>query len=204
MFIRYILRLFTIIVKHKERNAMEPGKIIAVNLKKLRTERNLSLGALASISGISKTMLSDIEKGNSNPTINTVWKIANGLKVPYTKLIDGVDDETTIVQRKETIKQTSENNAYRVYCYYTTTPTRNFELFYCELDAKASNSSIGHSEKSQEYIYVMQGELILDTENGEFILKEGDSIAFDSSISHTYINPKEITTSFMVINYYPS
>ena len=115
---------------------MEPGKIIAVNLKKLRTERNLSLGALASISGISKTMLSDIEKGNSNPTINTVWKIANGLKVPYTKLIDGVDDETTIVQRKETIKQTSENNAYRVYCYYTTTPTRNFELFYCELDAK--------------------------------------------------------------------
>lgn len=183
---------------------MEPGKIIALNLKKLRIERNLSLGQLASISGISKTMLSDIEKGNSNPTINTVWKIANGLKVPYTKLIDGVDDETTIVQRKETIEQTSENSAYRVYCYYTTTPTRNFELFYCELDANASNTSIGHSEKSQEYIYVMNGELILDTENGEYILKEGDSIAFDSSIAHTYINKQSSMIKFMVINYYPS
>ncbi|MFQ9703991.1 MAG: helix-turn-helix domain-containing protein [Enterocloster clostridioformis] len=33
-------------------------------------------------------MLSDIEKGNSNPTINTLWKIANGLNVPYTRLME--------------------------------------------------------------------------------------------------------------------
>lgn len=182
---------------------MELSKIIAFNLKKLRTERNLSLGQLAAESGISKTMLSDIEKGNSNPTINTIWKIANGLKVPYTKLIDGVDGETTVVSRKETMEQTGETKAYRVYCYFTTTPTRNFELFYCELDRHSSNQSIGHSEKAQEYIYVIRGELTLDTENGEFILQEGDSMAFDSSISHTYINQKEEMAAFIVINYYP-
>lgn len=182
---------------------MELGKIIALNLKKLRTERNLSLGQLAAESGISKTMLSDIEKGNSNPTINTIWKIANGLKVPYTKLIDGVDDETTVIQRKETIEQTGETKAYRVYCYFTTTPTRNFELFYCELDQNSSNRSIGHSEKAQEYLYIIKGELVLDTENGEFILHEGDSLAFDSSISHTYLNRQNEMAAFMVINYYP-
>lgn len=55
---------------------MELGKVIAINLKQLRTERNLTLGQLSKISGISKAMLSDIEKGNSNPTINTIWKIA--------------------------------------------------------------------------------------------------------------------------------
>lgn len=182
---------------------MDLGKIIALNLKKLRTERNLSLGQLATQAGISKTMLSDIEKGNSNPTINTIWKIANGLKVPYTKLIDDVENETTVVHRKETIEQSGETNSYRVYCYFTTTPTRNFELFYCELDEHSSNKSIGHSDKSTEYIYVIQGELILDTENDEFILHDGDSLAFDSSISHTYINKQDQLATFIVINYYP-
>ena len=91
---------------------MELGKIIAFNLKRLRMERNLSQGQLAKEAGISKAMLSDIEKGGSNPTINTIWKIANGLNVPYTKLMDGIDDEATVVQRKDTIEQSGESSAY--------------------------------------------------------------------------------------------
>lgn len=182
---------------------MELGQIIAFNLKKLRKDRNLSLGQLATESGISKTMLSDIEKGNSNPTINTIWKIANGLKVPYTKLIDGIEDGTTLVKKEEAIKQTGDTNAYRVYCYYTTTPTRNFEFFNCELDAHEQNVSIGHSDKSQEYIYVVDGELHLETENGSFTLQKGDSLTFDSSIRHTYINYQDVVVNFIVINYYP-
>ncbi|MFR5584644.1 MAG: helix-turn-helix domain-containing protein [[Clostridium] scindens] len=66
---------------------------------------NPSQGQMAKEAGISKAMLSDIEKGGSNPTINTIWKIANGLNVPYTKLMDGIDDEATVVQRKDTIEQ---------------------------------------------------------------------------------------------------
>ncbi len=67
---------------------MNINSIIAENLKTLRTERNLSLGQLAELSNISKVMLSQIEKGDTNPTINTLWKIANGLKVPYTLLLE--------------------------------------------------------------------------------------------------------------------
>lgn len=183
---------------------MELSKVIALNLKNLRNERNLSLGQLSELSGISKGMLSDMEKGNSNPTINTIWKIANGLKVPYTKLIDGVDSEATIVRKTEPVMQTGESQSYRVYCYYTTTPTRNFELFYVELDADSSNASIGHSEKAQEYIYIIDGELILRTANGDYTLTNGDSLVFDSSINHTYINNTASLLKFMVINFYPN
>ena len=182
---------------------MELGKIIAINLKELRTERNLTMGQLSKISGISKAMLSDIEKGNSNPTINTIWKIANGLNVPYTKLMEGIEKETTIVRKSESVMQTGETAHYRVYCYFPSTPTRNFELFYVELDANSSNASIGHSEKAQEYIYVIQGELILHTEMGNHTLHDGDSLMFDSSIGHTYINNQNTLLIFMVINYYP-
>ncbi|WP_195421519.1 helix-turn-helix domain-containing protein [Faecalicatena contorta] len=183
---------------------MELGKIIARNLYELRVERNLSLGDLARESGISKTMLSDIEKGNSNPTINTIWKIANGLKVPYTKLIDNIERETIVLRKSESIMQTDETENYRVFCYYRTTPIRNFELFYVELDANSANASIGHSEKAQEYIYVISGELVLQLETGEYILNEGDSFAFDSSLNHTYVNKTDSLLTFMVINFYPN
>lgn len=183
---------------------MELGKVIAHNLKTLRNERNLSISQLAKEAGISKAMLSDIEKGNSNPTINTIWKIANGLNVPYTKLIDHVEDETTLVKRTETMTQKGETGAYRVYCYFTTSPTRNFELFFCELDAHSENESIGHSTKAQEYIYVIAGTLVLETEKGEYEVQEGDSLAFDSSLAHTYINRSEVIATFLVINYYPA
>lgn len=182
---------------------MELSKIIALNLRALRNERNLTLGQLAKEAGISKAMLSDIEKGGSNPTINTIWKIANGLKVPYTKLIDGVEKETTVVRKAEPVMQTGETQAYRVYCYYKTTPVRNFELFYVELDAASSNRSIGHAERAQEYIYIIRGTLVLHTEGRDYTLQAGDSLVFDSSIEHTYSNEQDTLLAFIVINYYP-
>lgn len=181
---------------------MELGAIIAINLKELRTERNLTLGQLSKLSGISKAMLSDMEKGNSNPTINTIWKIANGLNVPYTRLMEGIEDQATLVRKSEAVEQTGESSHYRVYCYYPSTPVRNFELFYVELDANSSNASIGHSKKAQEYIYMIQGELQLETSSGSYTLNAGDSLAFDSQTDHTYRNQKEIRAAFMVINYY--
>ena len=58
---------------------MELGYIIAWNLKKLRRQRNVTQGQLAKAAGVSKAMVSEIEKGGSNPTINTLWKLAKGL-----------------------------------------------------------------------------------------------------------------------------
>lgn len=182
---------------------MELGKIIAVNLKELRTERNLTLGQLSKISGVSKAILSDMEKGSSNPTINTLWKIANGLNVPYTKLMDGIEKKATLVRRSDPAMQAGPTGSYRVYCYFPSTPVRNFELFYAELDAKTSNASIGHSNKAQEYIYVIEGNLILQTETGNYTLNTGDALMFDSSVNHTYVNPLDDLLKFMVINYYP-
>lgn len=94
--------------------------------------------------------------------------------------------------------QIGESESYRIYRYYKTTPIRNFELFYVELDAGTSNSTIGHSEKAQEYIYIIRGELVLKTEGRGYTLNEGDSLIFDSSIEHTYINKQRTLLAFIV------
>ena len=183
---------------------MDLGKIIAANLKSLREERGLTLGQLSKIAGISKAMLSEIERGNGNPTINTIWKLANGLNVPYTKLMDQVERETTVVRRGEPAPQTGETEHYRVYCYFPGSPVRNFELFYVELDPHWSNVSIGHSKRAQEYLYVIRGRLDLRTEAGTYTLGEGDAMGFDSSLDHTYVNEQDGPLAFLVINFYPT
>lgn len=182
---------------------MDLGRIIGQNLNKLRTERSLTLGQLAKLSGISKAILSDIEKGGSNPTINTIWKIANGLNVPYTRLMELEEPDGTVVRKSDTAEQRDETGAYRVYCYFSTAQERNFELFYCELDAESANTSIPHSPKAQEYIYVIEGGLSIKTDAALYTLSEGDSLVFNSSVNHTYINNKNVMAKFMVINYYP-
>ena len=63
------------------------NQLIGENLKRLRAEKALSLDAVAKLSGVSKSMLGQIERGEVNPTISTMWRIASGLKVSFTALV---------------------------------------------------------------------------------------------------------------------
>ena len=182
---------------------MEVNQIIAQNLKKLRLERNFSLGQLAELSQVSKVMLSQIEKGDTNPTINTIWKIANGLKVPYTALLQQREDDTIIVKKSEIAMQMGDDKHYRIFCYYPNNPQRNFELFQIELDAGYSYTSIGHSEKSQEYIMVLEGKLQLTVNNKTYDLHPDDTICFTASAKHIYTSGGAEELKAVIINFYP-
>ena len=166
---------------------MELNEIIAENLKRLRTERGLSLGRLAELSGVSKVMLSQVEKGESSPTINTLWKIATGLQVPYTQLIDIQATKPFFVPKAESAL-VDDGKGYRVYHYNRAEGSRDFEFFNSELDT--------------ESVLVTAGELVLVLEKVEYIMAEGDFIQFDSSRPHTYINRGEVMTVFTNIVYY--
>ena len=57
--------------------------IVAKNIRRLREESKLSMDELSKLSGVSKSM---IERGEENPTISTLWKLSNGMKVPFDAL----------------------------------------------------------------------------------------------------------------------
>lgn len=183
---------------------MEINLIIAENLKRLRNERNLSLGQLAELSGVSKVMLSQIEKGDTNPTINTIWKIANGLKITYTALMEKPEQTAALIKKSDIAVQNDENGHYRLFCYYPTTPLRDFECFQIELDSGHSHTTFGHSEKSQEFILVLEGELTLTVKDETFVLGPDDAVSFAASARHTYLSSGSETLKASLINYYPA
>lgn len=181
---------------------MNLNAIIAANLKRLRQERGLSLSQLAELSEVSKVMLSQIEKAESNPTINMIWKIANGLKVPYTQLIDEHKNDPEHVPRVECQIQNDLEGHYRIFKYYNSTPARNFEMFMIELDPETQQISVGHSELTQEYLLVTEGLIQLNTNQQQFILASEDAICFDASYSHTYTNlSNQVSKAVLMIHY---
>ena len=183
---------------------MNINLIISENLKRLRTQRNLSLGQLSELSDVSKVMLSQIEKGETNPTINTIWKIATGLNVPYTSLLEQQEKDAYVIKKSDIASQITDDGQYRVYCYYSNTPHRNFELFQMELDKGFRYTSVGHSEKSEEYLMVLEGELTLEVNNNTFILYPDDTITFTASGKHVYFNSGNGILKAAIINFYPA
>ena len=69
--------------------------IVAKNIRRLREESKLSMDELSKLSGVSKSMLAQIERGEENPTISTLWKLSNGMKVPF--------DALTVRDRKSVV-----------------------------------------------------------------------------------------------------
>ena len=182
---------------------MEIDKVIAENLKRLREQQNLSQGQLAEKAGLSKVMLGNLERGGANPTINNIWKIANALGVPYTALLDSTGVSASVLRRDDLPVQCSEDGHYRITCYYGSSAERNFEWFHMELDSGSHYTSIGHKERALEYIIVNSGELQVETQGQVYSLHAGDSISFQSSEMHRYINVGDQMLSAFIINYYP-
>jgi transcriptional regulator with XRE-family HTH domain len=179
---------------------MEIGEIIAINLKRIREDKNLSLGQLAEMAGVSKVILSQIEKGDSNPTVNTIWKITGALQLPYTSLLDPPEAKAVHV-RKADIHGLDEEG-YHIYSYYPKDNDRRFEMYQIEMDEGCVHESIGHSSNSSEYIMVIVGQMMLEVNGSEYLLEPDDALYFDASYPHIYRNvDKQRVKAVLLINY---
>jgi transcriptional regulator with XRE-family HTH domain len=179
---------------------MEIGEIIATNLKRIREERHLSLGQLAEQAGVSKVILSQIEKGDANPTINTIWKITGALQLPYTSLLEPVEAVAVHVQ-KENIHELEEDK-YHIFSYYPKNQNRNFEMYQIEMDVGCVHNSIGHSSNSSEYIMVTEGKMVMDVNGAEYVLDTDDALYFDASYPHIYKNICDRKVKMVLLIYY--
>ena len=87
---------------------------VGANLRRLRTERGLSLEGLARISGVSRAMLGQIELGQSAPTINVLWKIARALELPFAALMSQPQETTgpRVIRANRTKRLTSHDGGF--------------------------------------------------------------------------------------------
>lgn len=182
---------------------MEINEVIGRNLQRLREEQHLSLGQLSERTGVSKAVLSQLENGRGNPTINTLWKIAQAFHVSYSALLEPPRVAIQKVACEDLAMQSDDGGKYRIGCYYPTDAGRDFEVFLLELEPGGSHQTTDHVELSEKFLLVKEGVLELQVGEETFTLHPGDSLRFDSTRDHTYSNPGKKRMQAFCINFYP-
>lgn len=105
------------------------NEIVANNIAILRKKNRLSLEELGKLSGVSKSMLALIEKGDGNPTLGILWKIANGLGVPFDELTRRPDPMNHVVKISEIEPIPIADGTARNYSVFSDDKTAVFLFF---------------------------------------------------------------------------
>ncbi|WML32718.1 XRE family transcriptional regulator [Clostridium sp. OS1-26] len=178
------------------------NSIIGKNLNNIRKQKNLSLDKVAELTGVSKAMLAQIEKGSSNPTVSTLWKIATGLNVSFSYFME--EDNMGIVHVcHNDIKPIIESDEkMRVFPLFPYDNTRKFEVFTIELEAGCNHQSLPHNEGIEEYIIVTRGQMEVEIGASTYRLSYGDALRYFANETHCYRNKTNETVSFQHIIYY--
>ncbi|OQY40863.1 MAG: DNA-binding protein [Fusobacteriia bacterium 4572_74] len=174
--------------------------LIGQNLKSVRKSQNLSLDEAAALTGVSKPMLGQIERGKSNPTVTTLWKIAAGFKVPFSEFMKEPKLSYQFVSPLdlEPIMECDEKmKIFTMFSY-----NDNFEILYVDLEPGCIHISPKHPNEVEEYIFVMEGILRVKIGKKSMILKKGEALKFRANVEHEYANLENVKCRFQNINVY--
>jgi len=184
---------------------MEDLKItITQRMKLVRSSKQLSLDQAAELTGISKAMLSQIERGLSMPTITTLWKISTGYKIPLTYFLEEEKNTYTKIDTLNTEPICAEEQRMRTYTLFPYNPSQNFEMLFIEFDPGCVHESSKHINGVEEYIFIQSGELELCMGQDKVMLSEKQCFRFKADIPHSYTNSSETICSILNIIYYPN
>ena len=176
--------------------------VIGNKLKDIRNKRNLSLDEVTKLTGVSKAMLGQIERGQSNPTVSTLWKIATGLKVSFSLFIDEKQDDLKVIDQNDISPIIEDNNRMKLYPIFPFDANKGFEIFTIELEPGCNHISTPHNDGVEEYIIVTEGQIEININDARFILQKGNSIRFKANLPHTYKNVNQDKAVFQNIILY--
>ena len=162
-------------------------------VRSLRSESGLSLNALAGVSGVSAGLLSQIERGNGNPSYSTLIKLAQALGVGVGEFFGGQDPQP---QRVELVRADARRRlllSEHDLVYELLTPSLNGQLgmIRAQIGAGWSNESVPFVHEGEECVIVVEGELVVVVGAERYELVVGDAITYDASIPHWYANVTE-------------
>jgi transcriptional regulator with XRE-family HTH domain len=175
---------------------------LGVQLKKVRTQRLLSLDDLAKLTDVSKAQLAQMEKGESNPTVSTIWKIADGLKISFSSLLQAPKSLLTKISQADAPFLTENEGRYRVYSIIPYDPDHGWEFYRLELDPKCSYESAPHNEGVEETLTVVAGDMEVTVGTEKVQLVTGDTLVFDGNQKHRYENLSDsLCVLHLIIHY---
>lgn len=177
--------------------------VVSKNIRRLREEHKLSMDELAKLSGVSKSMLAQIERGDGNPTLSTLWKISNGMKVPFDALTVRPKAPYEIVKLSEIQPLLEDGGKVKNYSLFPDDENRRFAAYYLELEPNSYWQSEPHLKGTVEFITMFAGCIEIHAEDKQFCIGAEESIRFQGDTTHSYKNVGDDTAILHMILFTP-
>jgi XRE family transcriptional regulator, regulator of sulfur utilization len=166
---------------------------IARNLRRWRATRELTLSALAEQAGVAKSTVSLIERGQGNPSIETVSALAGALGVPFASLFhdESPGDEMALIRERDCTVVAVDDAGLQgdglvIRHLLTRTGGALIEIYTLELQDGAVRNADAHVTGLFEHITVAAGSVEISTDSFSEVLNRGDLISFRADRSHSF------------------
>ena len=179
-------------------------KIIAGNLKRIREEKKLSLDTVAKLSGVSKSMLGQIERCEVNPTVSTMWKIANGLKLSFSQFVSHPETKVELVDLETMAPLLEDEGRVKIYPTFSFDSTRRFEVYSVQFQPGGVLSTEPHLQGTQEFLTICSGQLTVTVGEERFVVEEKNAIRFQADGPHSYQNTGAAECLLQMVIFYPA
>jgi len=180
------------------------GKTLCRRVRELRKKRGWTLEELSAACGVSRSMLSEIERGNANPTLAVTWRIAQAFAMSLGELVE----TPTATPRVEVIR--ADDRAYhyrsdRSCRIRTLSPLhleKSVEYYEVVLRAGAALRSAPHFSGARELLTVQLGSVSVTSGADSAALNKGDSAHYPADVPHCIENTgDEEAVCFLVVTY---
>jgi transcriptional regulator with XRE-family HTH domain len=171
----------------------DDGVALGARIRETRQRRELSLSELADLAGVSKSLISQIERGVAAPSIDTVRKIAYALEVPvFALFLEDADSQMVVRRDQRRVVHLPDSNATREIL--SPGLSGRMILLWVTFPPGEHRSGPPSHHVGEECVVVIRGALEIEIGEQRTLLEAGDSMTFDSALPHRFRNPTEADT----------
>jgi transcriptional regulator with XRE-family HTH domain len=174
--------------------------VFGPRIRRLREGMQLSLRDLSARSGVSAPMLSQVERGETSPTLATAGRIASGLELTLSQLLRLDEAPAAAVVRADE-RPTVGSGPHRVSLLTPDLPGQRVAVAEHDLGPGAAipGTDARHEPGSREVCVVLEGAVRLEVDGQTYDLRRGDSVTFDSDLEHRLSNPGSEPARFLSV-----
>ena len=173
-------------------------------VKHLRSARGWSLEALANASGVSRSMLSEIEREQANPTLAVTLRIARAFGLTLGELLElpGAASAVTLIRADDHAYHYRSDKDCRIRTLSPLNLEKDVEFYEIRLQPGGALRSSPHFEGTREFLTLQKGRLRIESASDAEELEAGDSASYRADVPHALVNiGKTEAVSFLIVIY---
>ncbi|MGI8864919.1 MAG: helix-turn-helix domain-containing protein [Solirubrobacteraceae bacterium] len=160
---------------------------IASVVRERRRASGMTLGEFAHRSGLSKTILSRIENGHGNPSVETLFRLARALELPLSALLAEEPPRATVIRARSGPELHADSGMEAWLVHAPTRSHHHGEVYELELPAGTEQRTTGHLPGTEELVICLTGQLRVGPVDEEVELRAGDAAWFRADGEHRYV-----------------